>query len=156
MSTSGSTGPSRKRNSDQVGNYVSNENPQEGWVGTPGSSRVRVVESTSTHILERVWFFLLTLDLANADCCRSEVETTPSMWVLISTKYQPNLNTQQQTLTALLQDLVLKFFCFMSQSILNLNRHQRRTLGPQAQSLSLPEIVSSMVSAFSLYCTVSL
>lgn len=54
MSTSGLPTPSRKRDSAQASDYVPNENPQEGWAGTPGSSRVRLVESTSTDILERV------------------------------------------------------------------------------------------------------
>lgn len=68
MSTSGSPAPNRKRGPDETGNYVPNENSQEGWADTPGSSRVRLVESTSTHILERVWFFPWTPDLPNADC----------------------------------------------------------------------------------------
>lgn len=67
MSTSGSPSPIRKRVFDEAANYVPNENPQEGWAGAPGSSRVRLVESASTHILERVRLSVLTLDLPNAD-----------------------------------------------------------------------------------------
>ena len=85
MSTPGPPASGRKRDSSQAGDYVPNQNPQEGWTGPPGSSRVRIVASTSTDTLERVGFFAFTFDCVVLTVRRSEVKTKPcyKTWYVI-------------------------------------------------------------------------
>lgn len=71
MSTSPTSG--RKRDLTETGGYVSNANPEEGWKDAPGTARVRLMESSSTDMLESVRLVTFLLDFSMLTVIRSGI-----------------------------------------------------------------------------------